>query len=54
MTYHLEVDVWDMKVRDEDMIIIIDAHQIFLEDDWEFDKLHLTFMYWPYETPKYG
>lgn len=50
-TYWPEVDGWMMRIRDENLTIIVDAHQMFLEDKWEFTKLLLVFSYWPYETP---
>lgn len=38
-TYWSEVDGWTMRVKYEYMKIIVYAHQMFLEDEWEFTKL---------------
>lgn len=41
-----------MSIEEEDLMIIMDTHRIFLEDEWEFTKIQFAVSYWPYETPQ--
>lgn len=38
-TYRSEVDGWMMRVKEVDLIIILDTHRIFLEDECKFTKI---------------